>query len=303
MSEKLNETNYNIENPDDYTLEDLGWSRVPTWMEGKTLYDMISLKGRTALVTGAGGIGLGKDIAHSLAGLGAEVVLVDILESVHDVAKEVADKWGVKTHAFVCDLTDYDAVADLFEKTYSVITGGKLDILVNNANFNAAGAIQNMTKEDIRTSTEGPYLSQVNCCVHVSKHMIKNGSGKIINIGSEASRKIANPGLALYGAAKSGVIGLTRLLASELAPYGIQVNGVAPGVMMHSRLRGYFENPSDDPRMVAVRKSIVMSAQETAVKRVSIPWEVANTVAFLCTDACSYINGQMIMNGGGITAP
>ena len=105
---------------DDYTLQDLGWDRVPTWMEGKCLFDMISLKGKTALVTGAGGIGLGKDIAHSLAGLGAEVVLVDILESVHDVAKEVAEKWGVKTHSFVCDLTKYDEVGELFEKTYKV---------------------------------------------------------------------------------------------------------------------------------------------------------------------------------------
>ncbi len=288
---------------DDYTLQDLGWDRVPLWMEGKTIADMISLKGKTALVTGAGGIGLGKDIAHSLAGLGAEVVLVDILESVHDVAKEVAEKWGVKTHSFVCDLTKYDEVGELFEKTYKVITGGKLDILVNNANFNRAGAIQTMTEEDIKISTEGPYLTQVNCCVHASKHMIENHSGKIINIGTEASRKISNPGLALYAAAKGGVISLTRTLASELAPYGIQVNGVAPGVMMHSRLRGYFENPSDDPRMKAVRKSIVESAQETLFQRVSIPWEVANTVAFLCTDACSYITGQMIMNGGGITAP
>lgn len=67
------ETKKNI-HPDDYTLEDLGWSRVPTWMEGKTLYDMISLKGKTVMVTGSGGIGLGRDIAHSLAGLGAEVV-------------------------------------------------------------------------------------------------------------------------------------------------------------------------------------------------------------------------------------
>ena len=288
---------------DDYTIEDLGWDRVPLWMEGKTIADMISLKGKTALVTGAGGIGLGKDIAHSLAGLGAEVVLVDILESVHDVAKEVAEKWGVKTHSFVCDLTKYDEVGKLFEETYKVITGGKLDILVNNANFNSAGAIQNLTEEDIRISTEGPYITQVNCCVHVSKHMIENHSGKIINIGTEASRKINNPGLALYAAAKGGVISLTRTLAAELAPYGIQVNGVAPGVMMHSRLRGYFENPSDDPRMKAVRKGIVMSAQETLPQRVSIPWEVANTVAFLCTDACSYIYGQMIMNGGGITAP
>ncbi len=291
------------EQAEDYTLEDLGWSRIPHWMEGKCLYDMISLKGRTALVTGAGGIGLGKDIAHSLAGLGAEVVLVDKLEAVHDAAKEVAEKWGVKTHSFVCDLTDFDAVGELFEKVYGVITGGKLDILVNNANFNTAGAVQNLTKEDIRISTEGPYLTQVNCCVHVSKHMIANGYGKIVNIGTEASRKVTNPGLLLYSAAKGGVNSLTRTLASELAPYGIQVNGVAPGVMMHSRLRGYFENPSDDPRMAAVRKGIVLSAQETAVKRVSIPWEVANTVAFLCTDACSYINGQMIMNGGGITSP
>ena len=288
---------------DDYTLQDLGWDRVPTWMEGKPLSEMISLKGKTALVTGAGGIGLGRDIANSLAALGAEVVLVDILEDVHKTAKDVAEKWGVKTHSIVCDLTKYDEVGKMFEAAYGMITGGKLDILVNNANFNRAGAIQNMTEEDIRISTEGPYISQVNCCVHVAKHMIENHSGKIINIGTEASRKVSNPGLALYAAAKGGVLSLTRTLASELAPYGIIVNGVAPGVMMHSRLRGYFENPSDDPRMKAVRKSIVESAQETLAQRVSIPWEVANTVAYLCTDACSYIYGQMIMNGGGITAP
>lgn len=179
----------------------------------------------------------------------------------------------------------------MFEAAYGMITGGKLDILVNNANFNRAGAIQNMTEEDIRISTEGPYISQVNCCVHVAKHMIENHSGKIINIGTEASRKVSNPGLALYAAAKGGVLSLTRTLASELAPYGIIVNGVAPGVMMHPRLRRYFENPSDDPRMKAVRKSIVESAQETLAQRVSIPWEVANTVAYLCTDACSYICG------------
>ena len=88
-----------------------------------------------------------------------------------------------------------------------------------------------MTEEDIRISTEGPYISQVNCCVHVAKHMIENHSGKIINIGTEASRKMSNPGLALYAAAKGGVLSLTWTLASELAPYGIIVNGVAPGVI------------------------------------------------------------------------
>ena len=123
---------------DDYTLQDLGWDRVPTWMEGKPLSEMISLKGKTALVTGAGGIGLGRDIANSLAALGAEVVLVDILEDVHQTAKDVAAKWGVKTHSIVCDLTKYDEVGKMFETAYGMITGGKLDILVNNANFNRA---------------------------------------------------------------------------------------------------------------------------------------------------------------------
>ncbi len=291
-----------IDEKKDVTLEDLGWDRVPLWMEGKPLTELISLKGRTALVTGAGGIGLGRDIANALAGLGAEVVLVDILESVHETAEQVAKKWNVKTHSLVCDLTDFDAVGEMFEKAYEMI-GGKLDILINNANFNRAAQVQNYTAEDIRISTEGPYLTQVNCCVHVSKHMIANRSGKIINIGTEASRKTSNPGLLLYAAAKGGVLSLTRSLAAELAPYGIQVNGVAPGVMMHERLRGYFAMENPPEQLILAKKSIAESAGETMVKRVSIPWEVANTVAFLCTDACSYIYGQMIMNGGGITAP
>ncbi len=287
----------NKEMVESYGLKELGWDNVPTWIEGKKVTELMDLTGKTAIVTGAGGVGLGFAISNRLAGLGANVVMVDISEKVVEKAKLVSEKWNAKTHPIICDLMDFDAVAAMFKEA-SEWCGGKIDILVNNANFTVCGPFQNFTKEDIRTAVDGPYTSVIYCCRHACDYMIPQKSGKIINISSESSVRSKNVDMSIYAASKSGVNGLTRSLAGELAPYGITVNCVSPGVMLHSELRELFENPVD--ATLGVRKSMVVSTQDALLGRVSIPEEVANTVAFLCSDAASFIDGQNIMNGGGM---
>lgn len=279
-----------------YTLNELGWDKVPFDIIDKSLIDLMSLKGRAVVVTGAGGPCLGQAICHRIAGLGADLVLVGrTLSKLEAVAADVEAKWGVKTYCIACDLTKYDEVAAMMKEAYEAF--GRIDVLVNNANFNASGAFQDFTEEQIRLSVDGPYTSIINCCRHVCDYMIPAGGGKIVNVSSEASRRSKNTGLTIYGASKSGVNGLTRGLAAELAPYGILVNGVAPGVMFKESLRNMFENPEE--WNLPIRKSMVGTVNDTIVGRVSIPEEVANTVAFMCTDAVSYIAGQTIFNGGG----
>ncbi|MGN0628759.1 MAG: SDR family NAD(P)-dependent oxidoreductase [Oscillospiraceae bacterium] len=280
-----------------YGLKELGWDKVPTYITEKRVTELMDLTGKKAIVTGAGGVGLGFAISNRLAGLGAAVVMVDISEKVIEKAKIVAERWNAKTHPILCDLMDYDAVSRMFKEAVEWF-GGEVDILVNNANYTICGPFQNFTKEDIRTAVDGPYTSVIYCCRHACDYMIPQKHGKIINISSESSVRSRNVDMSIYAASKSGVNGLTRSLAGELAPYGITVNCVSPGVMLHSELRQLFEEPV--PETLGVRKSMVVSTQDALLGRVSIPEEVANTVAFLCTDAASFIDGQNIMNGGGM---
>lgn len=281
---------------DDITLDDVGWNKVPTDIIDKSVTDLMDLSGRVAVVTGAGGDCLGQALCHRLAGLGADIALVGRTEAkLEAVAHEVEAKWGVRTHCFVADLMDFDATERCFKAIHEYF--GKIDILVNNANYTVAGQFQNMTDEQIRACVNGPYTSMIYATRHCVPYMIADGGGKIVNISSEASRRAHNVALSLYGASKSGVNGLTRSLADELAPYGIVVNAVAPGVMFKKQLRDMFTQPTE--KNLPIRQSMVGTVNDTILKRVSIPEEVANTVAFLCTDACSYIAGQTIMNGGG----
>lgn len=285
-----------IQGTDSYGLKELGWDKVPLDIIDKSLIELMDLSGRVAVVTGAGGPCLGQAICNRLAGLGADIVLVGRhIENITEVGNQVQKRWGVNTYPIVCDLTDYDSVGTMFKEAYDHF--GKIDILVNSANFNAGAPFEKMTEDQIRLSIDGPYTSVVNCCRHVCDYMIPAGGGKIVNISSEASQRSKNVNLSVYGASKSAVNGLTRSLAGELAPYGITVNGVAAGVMFKKSLRAMFENPTEEN--LGIRASMVGTIQDTIIGRVSIPEEVANTVAFLCTDAASYIAGQTIFNGGG----
>lgn len=287
-----------VKDVEQYGLEEMGWDKVPTEIIDKSMIELMDLTGRNILVTGAGGPCLGQAICNRVASLGANVICVGRREeNTRDTAEKVAKRWGVKTWVFTCDLTKYDEVGACFKAIHDEV--GRIDVLVKSANFNAGGPFKDFTEEQIKLSVEGPYVSVINTCRHICDYMIPQGGGKIINISSEASQRSDNVNLSVYGASKSAVNGLTRSLAGELAQYGIIVNGVAAGVMFKKTLRAMFENPTEEN--LGIRASMVGTVQDTILKRVSIPEEVASTVAFLCSDACTYIAGQTIFNGGGAT--
>ena len=164
---------------------------------------------------------------------------------------------------------------------------GKIDILVNNAGINKDGLILSMSEEDfdsvINTNLKGTF----NCIKFVSKSMIKNRYGKIINISS-ISGVAGNPGQANYAASKAGIIGLTKSVAKELAKRNINVNAIAPGFIM---------TEMTDVLGDKVKENIL---SQIPLKRFGTPQDVAELAAFLASDKSSYITGQVINLDGGM---
>lgn len=282
---------------DTYTMKELGWDSVPFQIADQKVTDLMSLKGKKAIVTGAGGVGLGIAISHRLASLGADVLMTDINENIFNAAKAVAQRWGVNTYPLISDFTKPEEVKKMFEEAKEKM--GRIDILVNNAFFTRYGLFADFTDEMIQQSMSGGFLGLAYCCRYACDYMIPQKSGKIINITSASSMSAkTNTGIALYGALKSGVNGLTRGMANELAPHGIAVNAVSPGLMLHEELQEAFKHPT--PENLAGRIPMVLGVQSTLVGRTSIPEEVANVVAFMSSDACSYMYGQVVNVDGGI---
>jgi 3-oxoacyl-[acyl-carrier protein] reductase len=277
--------------------EVMGFDRLPTDIIDKRVTDLMDLTGRKAIVTGAGGDGLGQAIANRLAGLGADVALIGrTLEKVERRATEIEKRWGVKTVAIRADMSDWGQIHDAVRGAHAALGG--LDIMINNPVMVAAGPFENQTKEEIDLTVLGS-LSMMMYGAHAAlEFLLPQGSGKIINIGSVGGR-IQQRGLVVYNACKAGVIGFTRNLAHEVAPRGVNVFCMAAGIMINPNLKGYLLNPKDDQERAA-RGAIVESINNyVQLGRVSIPEEAANMVAYLATDAASYMCGQTIDVAGG----
>lgn len=275
----------------------MGLDRLPTHIVTKRVTDLMDLTGSKAVVVGAGGDGLGQAIAHRLAGLGADIALVGrTLEKVERRAAEVAERWGVHTVAIRADMSDWDQIRGAVQESKDKLGG--FDIMVNNPVMVAAGPFELMTKADIDLTLLGS-LGMMMYGAHAAlQHMLAQGSGKIINIGAVGGR-IQNRGLVVYNACKAGVVGFTRNLAHEMAPRGISVMGVAPGIMVKPELVQMVLDPQNDQQR-AGRDSIVESLlTQVQLGRVSLPEEVANMVAYLASEAADYMCGQTIDVAGG----
>jgi len=244
-----------------------------------------SLEGKKALVTGASR-GIGRAIAIALAEAGADVA-VNYAGSASAAAETAAavEALGRKALLVQADVGKPDAFEDMVGKVLEAF--GTIDILVNNAGITRDNLIMRMKEEDFDQVIETNLKGVFNGIKAVTRPMMKQRSGRIINISSVVG-STGNAGQANYAAAKAGVIGLTKTAARELASRGITVNCVAPG---------FIETDMTDKLSEEIRTQM---AGQIPLARFGQAAEVASVVRFLASDAASYITGQTIHVDGGM---
>ncbi len=247
--------------------------------------DFCSLDGRIAVVTG-GARGIGRAIVEKLAGLGANVVIADMLmDLAEQSANEISQLTGRKIIAMSVNVTDGKSTAELIDKTLREF--GKVDILVNNAGITRDTLILRMDEADWDAVLDVNLKGVFNCSKAVVRPMMKQRYGRIVNISS-VSGQAGQAGQTNYSASKAGVIGFTKALAREVASRQITVNAVAPGFIPTALTNDL----SDD------LKNSILSA--TPAGRMGKPEEVAAAVAFLASEEAAYINGQVLAVDGGM---
>ncbi|EGO89236.2 3-oxoacyl-[acyl-carrier-protein] reductase [Clostridium botulinum C] len=245
----------------------------------------IMLTGKNAIVTGASR-GIGRAIAIKLANLGANVVLNyrSDINSVNEVVKEIESK-GVKAVAIQGDISKFEDAKKIVDEAMEKL--GSIDILVNNAGITKDMLLMRMKEEEFDNVIEVNLKGVFNCTKHVVPIMMKQRSGKIINISSVVGLS-GNAGQSNYAAAKAGIIGFTKSVAKEIASRGITVNAVAPGFIA-TDMTGVLSDK--------VKENI---KNNIPLKRVGDAKDIANTVAFLSSNMASYITGQVISVDGGM---
>jgi len=242
------------------------------------------LKDKVALITGAAQ-GIGWAIALLFAKEGADIAIADInIEKAEEAAKEVS-KLGRKVLALQVDVTDYSQVEEAVNKILDKFK--KVDILVNNAGITRDNLILRMSQEDWDKVLAVNLKGTFNCTKAVSRVMLKQHRGKIINIASIIGI-IGNLGQANYSASKAGIIALTKTLAKELASRNINVNAVAPGFIQTQMTE-------------SLPEEVKQKMQEAIpLKRFGKPEDVAGVCLFLASDDADYITGQTIVVDGGM---
>lgn len=243
------------------------------------------LEGKAALVTGASR-GIGKAVALSLAEAGADVV-VNYAGNEAKAAEVVAEieKLGRKAYTFQANVADSEQVAAMIQFAQDHL--GKIDILVNNAGITRDNLLMRMKEEEFDEVIAINLKGVFNCLKAVTRPMMRQRSGTVINIASVVG-SLGNPGQANYVAAKSGVIGLTKTAAKELAARGITVNAVAPG---------FIETDMTDELPEAVIKQL---QSQIPLQRLGQPEDIANVVTFLASSAAQYMTGQVVHVDGGM---
>ena len=240
---------------------------------------------KIAVVTGASR-GIGREIAKTLAAKGATVIVNynGSAAKAEEVVKEIEEAGG-KAEAVQCNVSEFAKAGELMD--YVVKKYGRVDILVNNAGITRDNLLMKMSEEDfdavINTNLKGAF----NCIKQISRQMLKQKSGRIVNISS-VSGVMGNAGQVNYSASKAGVIGMTKAVARELASRGITCNAVAPGFIV---------TEMTDVLADSVKEAVT---GQIPMKKFGETKVVANLVAFLASDEAAYITGQVICVDGGM---
>lgn len=242
---------------------------------------------KNVLITGAtGDIGIAIVRAFAKNGCNVAIHTFSKTEAAKKYAKDLADEFGVKTVYVTADIAEESQVKAMFEKLDCDF--GKIDILVNNAGVSLVKMLCDTTSEDfdrvMNVNLKGAFL----CSKEASKNMVHNKWGRIINISSVWGNVGASCEV-VYSASKAGLVGFTKALAKELAPSGITVNAVSPGLI-------------DTKMNVHLSEQDVKElCDEIPAGRMGTPFEVAHTVLFLASQEASYITAQNITSDGGWT--
>jgi len=259
----------------------------------------IDLNEKVAIVTGARR-GIGRAIALAITAAGGQVVVNDLdLEEVEKVAEEIKRKGG-ESLAYQADVSVKEQVQGMVEAAWKKF--GHIDILINNASILRATPFLDTTEEDwdatLSTNLKGTFL----CAQSVARKMItqRRGNGKIINVASNAG-KVPRTNNAAYCAAKAGVILLTRVLALELARYGITANALCPGATETEMLVKV--QAKDDPQVLEgiIRGNLENFRAGIPLGRLAKPEEQASMVVYLASEMANHITGQTFFVDGGQT--
>lgn len=248
----------------------------------------LGLKGKTALITGANH-GLGVAISRCLAAEGANIVLnyVADKEVAIDFANELESKYDIKAEAFYADISKENDVNLMIKNAVSKFK--KINILINNAAISPTSLVKDTLIEDwnktIQINLTGIFLTSK----HIVNHLIENKiKGRIVNIASTAAFAGSTSGRAHYDASKGGVISFTFSLAREVGGYGINVNAIAPGMMMTEMTR---------ERLLANKEKYLSNIPLNRFGEIE---EIANVAVFLASDKSSYMTGAVVNISGGL---
>lgn len=245
----------------------------------------MTLLGKTAVVTG-GSRGIGRAIVLKLAEMGANIV-VNYTSSPQKAEEVVAlvKEMGREAIAIQANVSDSDAIQKMMQEVEEKFS--TIDILINNAGITKDTLLMKMKDEDWDQVMDINLKGTFNCTKAVTRKMMKQRSGKIVNLASVVG-VMGNAGQANYAASKAGIIGFTKSVAKELATRGINVNAVAPG---------FIQTEMTDILSDEVKEAMMANIP---MKLLGTPEDVANVIAFLCSDDAKYITGQVLHVDGGM---
>ena len=251
-------------------------------------YQGFDLTGKAIIVTGAG-TGIGKAIAVGLAQAGADLVLIGRRPEPLKEAEGEVSAQGVKALVLPGDISNPGFQAEAVSKTIKAF--GKIDVLINNAAVLFKGPIEETTEEVWDATIDINLKGNFFMALAVGKEMIKSKKGKIINILSNCSF-VAEHGIGAYCISKGGLLMVTRCLATEWGPYGIQVNGIGPA---------FVRTPMNDP-VLADPHFVEWSSNRIPLHRMGQPEEMVGAAIYMASDSASFVNGAVLMIDGGFTA-